>query len=115
MPQDAPCAQTCARNDIIYNPRFALPRPIKMAGILFREPAETMRKCIDEAAEMLAQRVDPHIAPHDIAIPAWVFNKAKGLVFMWEYKVRRFTAGQSVHPLCPLRCTSVLEGLQPIF
>lgn len=62
-----------------------------MADRLFRPPAETMRRCIDDAAEMLAQRVDPHIAPHDIAIPAWVFAKARGLVFMWEYKVRAIT------------------------
>jgi hypothetical protein len=61
-----------------------------MAHMLFREPAETMRRCIDDAAEMLACRVDPHVAPHDIAIPAWVLSKAKGLVFIWEYKVGDF-------------------------
>lgn len=58
-----------------------------MSGVgLFVPPAERMRRCIDDAAEMLVQRVDPNIAPHDIAIPSWVFAKAKGLVFLWQYK-----------------------------
>lgn len=66
------------------------PRPCDdMATVgMFRSPAEKMRQSIDEAAEILAQRVDPHVAAHDIAIPSWVFAKARGLVFMWEYKVR---------------------------